>query len=86
MTTIHRWLDTFEAFRPMYDQARAIQADAVADEIIDIADTAPDLDRARLKIDTRKWIASRMAPRRYGTRTEVVHGPLRIEHHADRLR
>jgi hypothetical protein len=82
MTTIHSWRDTNDAFRAMYNQARDMQADTVFDEIIDIADTEPDLDRARIMIDARKLIASRMAPRKYGTSAEAVHGPLRIEYHA----
>jgi hypothetical protein len=86
MTTIHGWLDRHEAFRAMYDQARDMQADAFFDEIIDIADTASDLDRARLQIDARKWLASRMAPRKYGNRIAIVLGTSRTQDHANQER
>lgn len=37
--TVFRWLEADETFRQRYARAREAQADALADEIIDIADT-----------------------------------------------
>ena len=37
--TVFRWLEVDEDFRQQYARAREAQADALADEIVDIADT-----------------------------------------------
>jgi hypothetical protein len=58
----------------------------MADELIEIADAdctvdgKPDnalVQQARLRVDTRKWILSKMLPKRYGDRvtTEVTGDP-----------
>lgn len=31
------------------------------------------IQRSRLRVDTRKWILSKLAPKRYGDRTKVEH-------------
>jgi hypothetical protein len=46
---------------------------------------APDreaLARAKLRIETRRWRAARLAPHRYGDRVETVHagGPAPLSH------
>lgn len=38
-TTVFRWLQADEVFRDLYEKAREAQADSLADEILDIADT-----------------------------------------------
>jgi hypothetical protein len=49
-----------------------------ADEIVTLADepVAPNdnaaVQRARLRVDTRKWLMSKLAPRKYGDRVEHV--------------
>jgi len=78
LTTVRRWLADAdrEKFRLQYAQARDEQADFYADEIIEIADTSDgDFNKARLRIDARKWKAARMAPKKYGDKiTQEVHG------------
>lgn len=39
IVTVMRWLDAFESFRHQYARAREIQAETLAAEILDIADT-----------------------------------------------
>jgi hypothetical protein len=81
----------------MYTKAREDQADTLADEIHAIADQMPmektdkegntSLDSAyinwmRLRIDARKWTASKLKPRKYGDRLALggdADNPLRIE-------
>jgi hypothetical protein len=66
-STVFRWLAEDPAFSRRYAQARQAQADALFEEILEIADCDEgDTARARLKIDTRKWLAAKIAPRRYG--------------------
>lgn len=88
--TVHRWLtmedDWAVAFRQQYAHAREVQADYYAEEIISIADqpnkltTADgaviesDPQRDRLRVDARKWYASKLAPKKYGDRVAHVGG------------
>ncbi len=69
-------------FVPMYTRAREAQAEIMAEEIISIADdSAGDItidkdgreivnheaiQRSRLRVDTRKWVAAKLLPRKYG--------------------
>ena len=65
------------AFAEQYARAREAQADALADEIVDIADGADssgDAARDRLRIDARKWAAARLTPRKYGDAVKVETG------------
>lgn len=54
---------------------REQQADLYADEIIEIADAcepeAAAVAKAKARIDARKWLAARLAPKKYGDRLDV---------------
>ncbi|CUI02625.1 Phage terminase, small subunit [Janthinobacterium sp. CG23_2] len=93
--TVFRWLAANAAFSDQYARAREAQADCMADEIIEIADdglndTYEDDDgnkrtdqdviaRSRLRVDARKWLASKMAPKKYGDKITQEHtGSLRV--------
>jgi hypothetical protein len=52
-------------------RAREAQAEHYADEIIEIVDTDPDPVRARIRMDARKWVSSKLAPRKYGDKIET---------------
>ena len=89
MATIFRWLGANERFRDQYAHAREAQADALADDILDIADTAEETNeavrKAQLRIESRKWIASRLKPKKYNDRvinevTGVDGGPIQHDH------
>ncbi|MEL6364292.1 MAG: terminase small subunit protein [Pseudomonadota bacterium] len=60
-----------------YARARDAQADWFADELVEIADDkSGDTQRDKLRVDTRKWVASKMKPRRYGERVaQEISGP-----------
>jgi hypothetical protein len=81
--TVFRWLASNEKFREQYVRAREVQADVLADEIIDIADgkraayegTEPDVQRDRLAVDARKWAASKLKPKVYGDKTLLGSDP-----------
>jgi len=49
-------------------RAREAQADKLFKECLTIADAArpEDVNVARLRVDTRKWAAARLAPKKYG--------------------
>lgn len=77
-STIVGWLVEDDALSEQYTRARERQADFYADEIIEIADQAKNEDAqiARLRVDARKWKASKLAPKRYGDKVTNEHsGP-----------
>lgn len=86
--TVHMWLLSNQEFMQQYTQAREIQADTIFDECIDIADmedndmqTVDGQDRVntdviardRLRIDTRKWMAGKLRPKKYGEKVQQEH-------------
>lgn len=73
-SAVLRWLRDKEDFRSQYAHAREEQADFWADEIIEISD-APmsepfEVQQAKLRSDNRKWIASKLKPKKYGDRVQ----------------
>lgn len=94
MTTIFRWLREKEDFQQQYARAKQEAADALSEEMLDIADDGTNdwmkrfggegeamgyqfngehVQRSKLRIDTRKWLASKLKPKRYGDKQEVEH-------------
>lgn len=69
--TVLRWLNDYEDFRMQYARAKSQAAERQAEEIIEIADTEPDVNRARVRIDARKWVASKLVPKKYGERMAI---------------
>lgn len=88
-STVYAWLEAHAEFRERYARARLRQAELLADECLDIADDASEdtvttargdvlnrewLQRSKLRVDTRKWMAAKLAPKKYGTeKQEVTH-------------
>ena len=68
--TVFQWLVDNEDFQRAMRFARDIQADTLADEILEIADTDPDPQRAKLRVDARMWFAGKLRPKKYGNRPE----------------
>ena len=71
--TVRTWLLKHEGFSAQYARAREVQAEHYADEIVEIADTEADAAKARVRVDARKWTASKLLPKKYGERIEQVH-------------
>ncbi len=91
--SVMRWLASDTALSDQYARAREMQADAIFDEMLDIADDATNdwmeregegsagyqlngehIQRSRLRIDARKWMAGKLRPKVYGDKLEV-NGP-----------
>jgi hypothetical protein len=72
---VYRWLIAHEDFREKYRVAREVQADTLVDELVEIADAKTadvnETQRNRLRVDTRKWVAAKQRPVKYGERSEV---------------
>jgi len=78
--TVYRWLESEPTFREKYVRARERQQDREIDHIVAIADEATDANLARLRIDARKWRASKLHPKKYGDRLDLEHsGGVRLE-------
>ena len=88
-------------FAEQYARARSSQADMMAEDILKIADDGSndtyfdengnrrtDYDvvaRSRLRVDARKWLASKFAPKKYGEKVETTvvgdaENPLQVLH------
>lgn len=70
--TVMNWMGNNPSFCTRLAQARDLQAEAYAEEIIAIADTCTDPKMARLRIDARKWYAAKLAPRKYGDKLDLT--------------
>lgn len=93
--SLYRVLLKDKAIRSLYDEARELQAECLADDIIDIADQTeydrdmdgkPDhevINRARLRVDSRKWLSGKWNLKRFGDNKHVqVDGDLSVNHAA----
>lgn len=89
MKTIFRWISKHDDFRQLYEKAKEMAMLAMAEELLDIADDGrndtyvddegrPKVDtdviqRSRLRVDTRKWLMSKLAPKKYGDKLDLNH-------------
>jgi len=73
--TWYRWLYNKEGLSDRYARAKSVQSEREADIILDIADNATNQDYqvARLRVDARKWVASKLLPNKYGDKTQIDH-------------
>ena len=83
------WLQADAIFADRYSRARENGADTLADDCIAIADEVKDagqmdsarVNAARLRVDARKWVASKLKPKTYADRLETVtSGSLTVTH------
>jgi hypothetical protein len=87
------WVDKDEELSGHYAQARAAMIDKIADDIMTIADEEmiptgegkvdnAMVQKQRLRVDTRKWLLSKLAPKKYGDKLELTgddKSPLTIQ-------
>lgn len=101
--TILKWVIKYPEFSHQYARAKALQIEAIVDEVLEIADDKSQdsivdddgkvsydhehINRSRLRIDTRKWLASKLAPKIYGDK--IKESPEKekslLEHLIDKL-
>jgi hypothetical protein len=76
-STIVKWCELYPEFEPHYARAKQEGIDALVEDTITIGDEPPPLtaagaidngavQHAKLRIETRRWYAERLAPKRYG--------------------
>lgn len=85
IATIFSWLSKEDhPFHERYARARVVQAELLADDLIEMSDDdskdvsgelqMPNnvaVQRSKLKVDTRKWIASKLLPKKYGDKVQA---------------
>ena len=105
-STIYKWLSENEDFSEKYAHAKKSQLEYMANEIVDIADSAENdymrrqgrdddedsgwvtngeaIQRSKLRIETRKWLMSKLNAKKYGDKTQLTgadgEGPVVISH------
>ena len=100
-STVFKWLREVDGFSDQYIRAREMQADAIFDDLTEIADDGRndwmekrDADgeligwrengesarRSALRVDARKWMLSKMLPKKYGDRLDLNHsGAVKVD-------
>ena len=82
--SVTRWLTDYPDFARLYDAAREEAAEAFACDIIELADAECPTDdygrldsgfvqRQRLRVDARKWVASKLKPKVWGDKIDIAH-------------
>lgn len=79
----YRMLNEVEGCNERYARARKIYADLMFEEIKEISDHSDQdhtpftgsnvIQRDRLRIDARKWILSKLEPKKYGDKLDIDH-------------
>lgn len=81
--TVARWrIDDCDGFRDRYAQAREEGFERMAEDLVEIADADPGtcdngatdsgaVAHQRLRVDTRKWLLSKLVPKTYGDRQAI---------------
>ena len=76
-STVCKWLALNSEFAEQYARARELQADALFDDILDIADKGSKAldttEERRLQIDARKWMAGKLKGK-YSDKVKHVGG------------
>lgn len=87
VSTVYRWIRDIDEFRNLYARAQEDRADYLAEEMLEIADDNTNdtivtmqgemenkewVNRSKLRVETRKWIASKLKPKKYGEKLDVT--------------
>ncbi len=88
-STLWKWLAEDNEFSKQYARAKELCADLLAAEVVEIADDREGdkyidekgrvitdneaVNRSRLRVDARKWYASKLAPKKYGDKMSLEH-------------
>ena len=81
-STFNRWVDADAKLAEDYAHAREDLIERMANEVMELADSeVPEtgdgkkdwqaIQKHKLQVDTRKWLLSKLAPKKYGDKLEV---------------
>ena len=68
---MYKITQTYPVLAECYARARVALVEKYVDESVEIADTEPNPLKARVRIETRQWIASKLIPKTYGDRLDL---------------
>jgi hypothetical protein len=85
-STFCRWVDEDAELAEQYARAREDLIERIANEVIELSDAdvgmQPDgkkdwaaVQKHKLQVDTRKWLLSKLAPKKYGDKLELTGDP-----------
>jgi hypothetical protein len=85
-STFSRWVDEDAILAENYTRAREDLIELMANEVLELSDKdvglQPDgkkdwaaVQKHKLQVDTRKWLLSKLAPKKYGEKLEVSGDP-----------
>jgi hypothetical protein len=69
--TVLTWLAEGNEHSQNYARVKLQQMDFLAHQIIEIADTEENPNKAKNMIDARKWLCGKLHPKKYGDRLEL---------------
>lgn len=90
--SVFKWLRTHPDFAEQYTRAKQESADALAEDLLEIADDGTNdwmdveygkgntkrvidkeaVQRSHIRIETRKWLMSKMKPKKYGDKLDLT--------------
>jgi len=81
-STFNRWVDADAKLAEDYAHAREDLIERMANDVLELADSeVPEtgdgkrdwqaIQKHKLQVDTRKWLLSKLAPKKYGDKLEV---------------
>lgn len=90
-STFFIWIDEDDSLSKRYARAKEVMVEALADEMLEIADDGSNdymtivkgdkeynvenkevTNRSRLRVDTRKFLLSKVLPKKYGDRLDIT--------------
>lgn len=85
-STFNLWLNEDAKLAAEYARAREDLIERIANEVIELSDAdvglQPDgkkdwaaVQKHKLQVDTRKWLLSKLAPKKYGDKLELTGDP-----------
>lgn len=93
-TTVLNWINDLD-YTDQYARAREQRADNIFEEILDIVDCEDHdivldkdgvprvnndvIQRDRLRVDARKWMLGKMAPKKYGDKLDITSDGEKVE-------
>jgi len=73
MSNVFRFMWDNDDFRNKYELACNNRTEVHVEQIVEIADNdSGDTQRDRLRIDARKWCASKLVPKKYGEKLDLT--------------
>ncbi len=73
----HHDASDVDGFGSRYARAREAQMEEWSDEIVEISNNGKlDPQDRRVRIDTKKWLMSKLAPKRYGDKLTLAGDPV----------